>query len=75
MLAQIMQGDDHLTGLPAHIAGIRGLRSRANQLTLEYQVGRPDGTVLVRSTLAPAIPLGGALGYATLIEGDSFGAF
>ncbi len=68
MLAQAMQGDDHLTGLPDYIAGIRGLRSRRNQLTLEYQVGRPDGTVLVRSALAPTTPLNGALGYATVIE-------
>ena len=69
MLAQIMQGDEHLVDLPAHIAGIRGLHSRRNQLTLEYQVGRPDGTVLVRSDLAPATPLDGALGYATVIAG------
>ncbi len=66
MLAQVQQGEDHLVDLPARIAGIRGLRSRRNGLTLEYQIGRPDGTPLVRSAHAPATPLSGALGYATV---------
>lgn len=63
LLAEAIEGDDQLADLPARLAGIRGLRSRRNQLTLEYQVGRPDGTVLVRSARAPATPMNGALGY------------
>ena len=69
MLAQAQQGDDHLIDLPSRIAGIRGLPSRGNQLTLEYQVGRANGAVLARSPHAPSTPLTGALGYSTVIEG------
>lgn len=69
MLVQAQLGEDHFTDLPARIAGIRGLRSRRNQLTLEYQVGRPDGVVLVRSAHAPATPLSSALGYANVQDG------
>ena len=68
MLAQVQQGEDHLRDLPVRIAGIRGVRSRGNQLTLEYQVGRPDGSVLARSPQAPSTPLTGPLGYATVTE-------
>ena len=62
--AQAHQGNDDFADLPARLAGIRGLKSRRNQLTLEFQVGRPDGTVLARSAHAPPAPLNAALGYA-----------
>ncbi|WP_211364149.1 ATP-binding protein [Propionivibrio limicola] len=66
VLAQAESGDDHFRELPARIAGLRGLSPRRNRLTLEYQIGRPDGTVLTRSPDAPATPINGPLGYATL---------
>ena len=66
MLAEALLGEEHLADLPERIAGIRGLRSRKNQLSLEYQIGRPDGSVLARSPQAPSTPVDGALGYATL---------
>lgn len=68
LLAKAVEGEDQLADLPARLAGIRGLHSRRNQLTLEYQVGRPDGAVLVRSANAPATPLSGALGYANVMD-------
>jgi len=70
VLAQAKDGDDHLADLPARIAGIRGLKSRRNQLTLEYQIGSPDGTVLVRSPHAPKAAISGPLGYANYQSGD-----
>lgn len=73
VLAQAQTGDDHLSDLPARIAGIRGLKSRRNQLTLEYQIARADGVVLARSPNAPAAAVNGPLGYATFgTEGESW---
>lgn len=73
VLAQAQTGDDHLSDLPARIAGIRGLKSRRNQLTLEYQIARKDGVVLARSPNAPAAVVSGPLGYATFgAEGESW---
>lgn len=70
MLAMAQQGEDHLIGLPARVSGVRGLHPRRNGLTLEFQIGRPDGTVLARSAQAPSTPLSGNLGFSTVQEGD-----
>ena len=70
MLAQAQDGNHHLVDLPARIEGMRGLKSRSNQLTLEYLIGRPDGTVLVRSPHAPSAPLAGELGYSKFQAGN-----
>lgn len=73
MLAQVMLGEEHLADLTAHIAGIRGLNVRKNQLTLEYQIGKVDGAVLARSAQAPSTPLSSALGFSTISEnGESW---
>ena len=70
VLAQAQLGEDHFVDLPERIAGIRGLRSRPNHLTLEYQIGRSDGALLARSPQAPTTSLTGALGYANVLQGD-----
>ncbi len=70
VLAQAQLGEDHFIDLPERIAGIRGLRSRRNHLTLEYQIGKADGTVLARSAHAPTTSLAGTLGYANVLQGD-----
>jgi len=70
VLAQAQLGEDHFIDLPERIAGIRGLRSRPNHLTLEYQIGRSDGALLARSPQAPTTSLTGALGYANVLQGD-----
>lgn len=70
VLAQAQLGEEYFIDLPERIAGIRGLRSRRNHLTLEYQIGKADGTVLVRSAHAPTTSLAGALGYANVMQGD-----
>lgn len=66
MLAQAQQGAEHLTNLPTLMAGQRGMHSRNNELTLEYQIGRPDGTVLVRSPDVPASAFKSNLGFSTV---------
>lgn len=70
LLAEAQEGEAQLADLPNRLAGIRGLRSRRNQLTLEFQVGRPDGTLLVRSAHAPVAPISAPLGYANVEAPD-----
>lgn len=66
MLAQAPLGEDRLLDLPARLVDILGLPSVEDELTLEYQFGRADGTLLVRSPLAPSLPLTGPLGFSTM---------
>ena len=68
MLAQAQQGAEHLANLPDLLAGQRGMRVQRNELTLEYQIGKPDGTVLVRSPEVPAVAFTGDLGFSTVVH-------
>ena len=73
LLAQVGNNESHLANLASNMAALRGVRSRRNELTLEFQLGRADGTLLARSQNAPATPLSGALGYANIVhEGRSW---
>lgn len=50
---------------------MRGLSDEHIELPLEFQIGRSDSTVLVRSADAPATSIGGKLGFATIeYEGE-----
>ena len=64
LLAQAQFNEIHLAGLPANMAALRGARSRRDELPVEFQIGRADGTLLVRSAQAPRMPLDGAPGFA-----------
>ena len=66
VLVQAQQGHEHLAELPANLARVRGLDNDDSDLTFEFQIGRPDGGVLVRSSDAPAVAISGALGFATI---------
>ena len=66
VLVQAQQGHEHLAELPANLARVRGLDNDDSDLTFEFQIGRPDGGVLVRSSGAPAVAINGALGFATI---------
>ncbi|MFT3847394.1 MAG: ATP-binding protein [Propionivibrio sp.] len=66
VLVHAQQGDDHLAQLPANLARLHGQRSRGNGMTLEFQIGRPDGTLLAHSPNAPLAPIGGELGFGTI---------
>jgi two-component system sensor histidine kinase QseC len=68
LLAQVAHNEDHLADLSANMAALRGVKSKHNELTLEFQIGRADGTLLARSTNAPATSLSGALGYANIVH-------
>jgi two-component system sensor histidine kinase QseC len=47
---------------------LRGSKPRHNELTLEFQIIRADGTLLARSPNAPDMLVNGALGYANIIH-------
>lgn len=66
MLVQARQGPEHLAELPADLSSLRGQDPLDNELALEFQIGAPDGTVLVRSPGAPAVAINGHLGLATI---------
>lgn len=59
-----------LDGLASNMASLRGASDGSNELTLEFQVAREDGTPLVRSPLAPTAPPAGALGFADFDDGN-----
>ena len=66
MLVQAQQGPEHLAELPSNMSSLRGQQSRHNELTLEFQIGRPDGAILVRSPDAPVSAINGKLGFASI---------
>lgn len=68
MLAQAQQGAEHLANLPDLLTAQRGFRAHRNDLTLEYQIGKPDGTVLVRSPEIPSAAFTGELGFSTVVH-------
>ena len=67
MLAQVQEDATHLMNLPGFLAAQRGFRTSHSELTLEYQIGKPDGTVLVRSEGIPVDAFANALGFSTVI--------
>jgi two-component system sensor histidine kinase QseC len=48
------------------MAALRGVKTRRNELALEFQIGHKDGRVLSHSKHAPKSPLDGALGYTNI---------
>ncbi|MEO8409660.1 MAG: ATP-binding protein [Propionivibrio sp.] len=66
LLAQAQFNESHLADLPANMAALRGARSRREELPVEFQIGRDDGTLLARSGLAPRTPLDAAPGFANV---------
>lgn len=70
MLAQAQQDPEFLARLPGLVAEQRGLRARRSQLTLEYQVGRPDGTILAHSANVPKMGFDAPLGFLNVTHAN-----
>jgi two-component system sensor histidine kinase QseC len=70
VLAQALDADGRFAELSQWIAEIQRVNAGHDPLTLEFQIGMPDGTVLARSPHAPEAPLAGPLGYATFLHDD-----
>ena len=66
LLVQAGSDTQHLKNLAESMAALRGVRSRRNEMALEFQIGRKDGSVLSRSKHAPETPLDNGLGYANI---------
>lgn len=66
MLAHAQQNPDRLAELPNLIADQRGVRVRRSTLPFEYQIGKQDGTILMRSPNVPSSAFKGNIGFSTI---------
>lgn len=66
LLTQASDSGNHVTGLPNRMATLYSTQPRASDLAIEFQLGRSDGTVLLRTAAAPDAPLDGPLGHADI---------
>jgi two-component system sensor histidine kinase QseC len=66
LLVQARSDSQHLANLTESMAALRGVKTRRNELALEFQIGHKDGRVLSHSKHAPKSPLDGALGYTNI---------
>jgi two-component system sensor histidine kinase QseC len=66
LLALVRDNEDHLSDLASRLATVRGTRENIYEPPLEFQIGRGDGTVLLRSTDAPSLPVLGIAGHSDI---------
>lgn len=64
LLALVRDNESHLVDLAARLATVRSDRTRLYEPPLEFQIGRADGSLLLRSEHAPGTPLSAATGYS-----------
>jgi two-component system sensor histidine kinase QseC len=66
LLALVRDNESHLEDLAARLATVRSQERHRYESPLEFQVGRADGSLLLRSAQAPAKSLAAAPGYDDL---------
>lgn len=66
LLALVRDNEDHLGDLAARLATVRGGENNIYEPPLEFQIGRGDGTILLRSNNAPELPMLGIAGYSDI---------
>lgn len=66
LLALVRDNEDHLGDLANRLATVRGTHENLYEPPLEFQIGRGDGTVLLRSTDAPSLPVLGIEGHSDI---------
>jgi two-component system sensor histidine kinase QseC len=69
LLALVRDNENHLADLATRLATVRSNEDNLYEPPLEFQIGRADGSLLLRSEHAPAAPLSAAPGYS-IIEHD-----
>jgi two-component system sensor histidine kinase QseC len=69
LLALVRDNESHLADLAMRLATVRSNQDNLYEPPLEFQIGRADGSLLLRSDDAPLTPLSAAAGY-TIIEHD-----
>lgn len=70
LLAIVADNEAQLPDLARRLAGARGPRQSIYEPPLEFQAGRGDGTVLIRSLDAPTLPILGVEGYSDIVRRD-----
>lgn len=68
LLALVRNNEDHLGDLAARLATVRGTEENIYEPPLEFQIGRGDGTILLRSNNAPELPMLGIPGYSDIVR-------
>lgn len=68
LLALVRNNEDHLGDLAARLATVRGGEENIYEPPLEFQIGLGDGTILLRSTNAPSLPVLGVTGYSDIVR-------
>ncbi|MDR2189097.1 MAG: sensor histidine kinase N-terminal domain-containing protein [Azonexus sp.] len=63
LLALVQDNDNHLDDLARRLATVLRNHNNIYKAPPEYQIGRGDGSVLLRSAGAPALPFAAAPGY------------
>ncbi len=66
LLALVRDNEAHLGDLATRLATVRGTGANIYEPPLEFQIARGDGTVLLRSTNAPQLPVLGIPGYSDI---------
>ena len=66
LLALVRNNEEHLGDLATRLATVRGTEQNIYEPPLEFQIGRGDGTILLRSTNAPMLPVLGIAGYSDI---------
>lgn len=66
LLALVRNNEEHLGDLATRLATVRGTEQNIYEPPLEFQIGRGDGSILLRSTNAPALPVLGVAGYSDI---------
>ena len=69
LLALVSDNEAHLAELAKRLATVSNEHGSAYEPPLEFQIGRADGSLLLRSAHAPDAPLSGTPGYS-VIEHD-----
>ena len=68
LLALLRDNEDGLDGLGRRLAGARPASDNVYEPPLEFQFGRADGTILLRSDNAPELPITGTTGYSDILR-------
>ena len=68
LLALLADNEDRLDGLGERLVGVRPAKDNVYEPPLEFQFGRADGTILLRSGNAPDLPITGMPGYSDILR-------
>lgn len=68
LLALLQDNEDGLDSLGKRLVGVRPANDNVYEPPLEFQFGRTDGTILLRSDNAPDLPITGTPGYSDILR-------